>query len=900
MSRTDADHQKLVSEHLDHLLDLPEAARRAYLEALAAGEPEVARRLRQLLAAGGSVSFAAFLTDDPLAGSARGSVLIGKAVGPYVIDAEIGAGGMGTVWRAHRADGRFEGAVAIKFIHPAWLGGQGEQRFRREGRLLGRLDHPCIARLIDAGILDGRQPYLVLEHVDGVPIDDYCRDNALDRQARIALFTQVLDAVAHAHSHLIVHRDLKPSNVLVTREGSVKLLDFGIAKLLDDTEQPLTQASSRALTPQYAAPEQLNGRDVTTATDVYALGLMLYLLLSGTHPLVASSPTGIERSGAELMRAILTEDPPRLSSLVADRRALRRLMAGDLDNIVAKALKKPPDERYQSASAFAEDLRRFIAHEPVQARADTVTYRVTKFAIRHRGAVAGGLLVAAGLVSTSAFALWQMSEARTQRDLARSELHRAEAANDFSSLTLEQVGEGSKAMSREQLLDSDVQLLDARYGGDREFVADMLTQLAGRYGDAELNGKAMAVSARAVDLARASGNRSLLAMTMCEAAWQEILAPSHPHVDGWIDEAQRLLDASAQVPLRTAVSCLLAREAREQDRGNWQGAIALLRQAHELQVAEGLQSGLYYTTVLKELSSIYVGQGRYVEAFEAETEAGESLDRGGRGGTRGRAVVHQNLGTLLVYRGEPRAALVELEASRRTQNGVQSDDELMLPGRCVWAWALRRLGQRGRAERIIKGAAEELLAQQSPSLGAFTLIHDAALRFDAGATAEARQMVLKAIEVLAMNPELNASGLAQAEAQLAQIDIHEGRASQAASRLRDFLARRQYPRKPAAPILLPALLRAAEASLALGSMDSASAYSRDALAIASDLARGPDTSADVGEILTLQAQVLLAAHQKQEALRLLQRAVACFANALGEAAPRTQEVRTMIAEVSRA
>jgi tetratricopeptide (TPR) repeat protein len=481
--------------------------------------------------------------------------------------------------------------------------------------------------------------------------------------------------------------------------------------------------------------------------------------------------------------------------------------------------------------------------------------------------------------------------------VARAELKRAEAANEFSSLTLEQVGEGGKAMSREQLLEKDVQLLDARYGGDREFVADMLTQLAARYGDVELNEQAMTLTRRAVDVARQTGNRTLLAMTMCEAAWQEILAPEHPRVDGWLADAQKILSSLSAVPVRTAVSCLLAREGREQDRGHWDEAITLLKQAHALQVAEGTQSGLYYSTVLKELSTIYVGQGRYGEAFQAESEAGEAFDRGGRGGTRGRAMVHHNLGTLLVYQGEPRAAMTEFEASRQTINGTQSDDELPLPSRCAWAWALRRIGQPQRAQHIIAGAAEQLLAQQSISLGALALVHDAALKFDAGATAEARTLATKAVDLMSANPEANESTLAQAQAQLADIEIRSGEAPQAATRLQQFLATKNYPARPAVAILQPVLARAAEASLSMGQLDMATKYSRDALALAQSLARGPDTSADVGEMLVLQAQVKIAAHQPSEAVKLLQRAVTCLANGLGDSAPRTQEVHKMMTEL---
>ena len=261
---------------------------------------------------------------------------------------------MGSVWLAHRSDGRFEGQAAVKFLNLALMGRGGAERFRREGQVLAKLVHPGIARLIDAGIVDGGQPYLMLEYVDGEPIDVWCDAHALDLESRVRLFIEVLRAVQYAHSNLILHRDLKPANILVTRESRVKLLDFGIAKLLDDPTQgaqptELTQLAGRAFTPEYAAPEQIRGEDVTTATDVYALGVLLYRLLSGEHPTALPTVAAVEQ-----LRAVIEAVPARLSVAVArtthhsaamhartvtlPAKALR----GDLDNIAAKALKKAP------------------------------------------------------------------------------------------------------------------------------------------------------------------------------------------------------------------------------------------------------------------------------------------------------------------------------------------------------------------------------------------------------------------------------------------------------------------------------------------------------------------------------------------------------------------------------
>jgi serine/threonine-protein kinase len=294
----------------------------------------------------------------------------------------------------------------------------GAQRFAREGSILARLSHPHIARLLDAGVArDGAQPYQVLEYIDGLPIDRHCEQHGLDLKQRLQLFLDVLGAVAHAHSHLILHRDLKPSNILVTREGQVKLLDFGIAKLLDEAgaagATELTQQAGRAFTPQYAAPEQLQGGDVTTATDVYALGVLLYVLLGGKHPTAMSTTT----TPLDQMRAVIELEPKRLSEVVArgGNPRLARELRGDLDNIVAKALKKAARQRYAGAAEFAEDLRRYLEHEPVTARPDSAVYRVRKFVRRHWVGVTASTLAMTALAAGIAIALWQAREAQRQR-----------------------------------------------------------------------------------------------------------------------------------------------------------------------------------------------------------------------------------------------------------------------------------------------------------------------------------------------------------------------------------------------------------------------------------------------------------------------------------------------------
>lgn len=397
-----SDRWRLASPHLDRVLELSGEARQQYLAGLASEDPTLAVDLELLLGEERALHDEEYLEHDAQ-DLLTEPHLAGQAFGAYALVQHLGAGGMGSVWLARRNDGRFEGTVAVKLLSAALLGGPtGASRFRREGTILARLKHPHIAQLLDAGVSEAGQPYLVLEYVEGEPIDRWCDERALDVKSRVRLFLDVLAAVAHAHANLVVHRDLKPSNVMVSREGRVKLLDFGIAKLLEDDagEGPptqLTREAGRVFTPAFAAPEQVTGESVTTATDVYGLGALLYLLLTGRHP--AGRPG---TSPAEMLRAILETEPGRLSDGVHDPR-LRRELRGDLEIIVAKALKKRPKERYASVTALAEDLRRYLAEEPILARPDSLAYRTRKFVHRHARSLAAAALALFVLAAVVAF-----------------------------------------------------------------------------------------------------------------------------------------------------------------------------------------------------------------------------------------------------------------------------------------------------------------------------------------------------------------------------------------------------------------------------------------------------------------------------------------------------------------
>jgi eukaryotic-like serine/threonine-protein kinase len=471
MDALDKQRWLALSPLLDELLDLEQPARDERLAQLQAQDPDTAAQLRRLLVRAEGLEEQGFLSEPVVAQwhEALAAVpddyatpppdLAGQAIGPYLLESQLGQGGMGTVWLASRADGRFEGQVAVKFLTAGLLGRGDAGRFAREGEILARLSHPHIARLLDAGVYQGNQPYLVLEYVDGRPIDAYCRLHQLGIEARVRLFLDVLAAVAHAQARLILHRDLKPSNILVTEQGDVKLLDFGIAKLLADASQAsqgaaateLTQRAGSAFTPQFAAPEQVQQADVTTATDVYALGVLLYLLLGGSHPTADDTKTQLDR-----LKAVVELVPKRLSDVAADQpdeamARQSRQLCGDLDTIVAKALKKSPAERYANAQAFADDLRRWLNHEPISARPDSRLYVLSRFVRRHRVAVAAGSLAVCALLALTTTSLLQARRAEAAEQQAQA---RRQQAEDLLSYMLGEFADKLRPIGRLELLDS--------------------------------------------------------------------------------------------------------------------------------------------------------------------------------------------------------------------------------------------------------------------------------------------------------------------------------------------------------------------------------------------------------------------------------------------------------------
>jgi hypothetical protein len=383
MTVLDGNWWRTIEPLLDEAFDLPPAARVTWLESLRARAPLIAAEVSALLSADDVADREGFLS-HPVE-----ITLAGLEIGAYTLERPLGHGGMGSVWLARRTDGRIDGMAAVKLLNFALSGTWGRERFRREGSMLARVAHPGIARLLDAGVSVGGQPYLVLEYVQGAPIDQYAIERQLSSEARVRLLLQVLDAVEHAHANLVVHGDLKPSNILVTADGVAKLLDFGIAKLLDGALDAacldVTMEGGCAFTPAFAAPEQATGGAITTATDVYACGVLLYLLLGGRHPTAEGCHLHVD-----VLRALAEVEPTPIGP-------------DDIDRILRKALRKAPGERYVTVAALAEDLQRWLQREAVGVRPASIGDRLRLLLRQHLAATTGVvavLLISIGWATT--------------------------------------------------------------------------------------------------------------------------------------------------------------------------------------------------------------------------------------------------------------------------------------------------------------------------------------------------------------------------------------------------------------------------------------------------------------------------------------------------------------------
>ncbi len=918
MSLPDPERWAQLSPMLDELLDLSPQAQVAQLAALRASDPALASELDTLLQASRLAKASGLLSGDAGLIPLDDTSLAGQRIGAYRLEALIGEGGSGAVWRARRDDGQYDGSVAIKLLHLSWVGRTAAQRFQREGAILARLAHPNIARMLDAGAVrvgqPGCQPYLVLELVEGDRIDLYADAHRLNVEQRLALFAQVLAALTHAHSHLVIHRDIEPSNILVSDDGTVKLLDFGIAKLLEehtepDVANPLTRDGARALTPEFAAPEQLRGETVTTATDVYALGVVLYQLLAGRHP------TALERANAaQFIVATIETDPTLLSSAVeqaapqeaariAEQRAttpqrLARQLRGDLSNIVAHCLRKLPAERYVTTAALGEDLRRYLAHEPVSARADSLLYRTAKFARKHRAAVAAAGLTTLALVAATGVTTWQMLEAQQQREEAKAQAAKAEAAANFLDLMVTEIGADGGTPTPRQMLDRGLYLLDHSEGADPKFVVDQLVDLGSRYSAIGQTDKESETLARAETLARSLHYDEGLVAALCTQIMTELTLGHRERAQARFSEAQSVLARLRQPrPLLFAAWLLVGSEL---DSANGHPADAIARSQRALDLLESTGNGQNPMVIvaLSNLSKFHGALGDAFKAFDYRRLASAALDRLGRAGTVSKLIVMSNEATSLANFGEPQHSLELFEEllrrfeargaspANRLFFNVNYSATLSTMGR--YDEALTRLDQTITEAR----ASKNLHAQEAAALfRARTLVR-------AGQWPQARQALNEIEAAYRVDTVKNKRGLQGIALARAELQLRTGDIDTARRTLDALLQEVGYPAAQTSWALRGALPLAAELALVQHQPARAEAFALAAAEFATKQARDPAQSADVGRAMVLVVRARQAGGNVSGAIQALQSAIPPLANGYGSEHASVKEARALLATLS--
>ena len=895
-TNSDANWQALI-EQLDRVLDLPESEQAAYLAELQESAPETAAQIAAMLRGRGQEAFADFLAGSPLPEVERSEAsLAGRSVGAYIIDAEIGRGGMGSVWRAHRGDGRFEVTVAIKFVQALWQGGIGEQRFRMEGRLLGQLKHPNIAHLLDAGVLDGAQPYLVLEYVEGEPIDRYCARRELDLKGRVELFMSVLAAVAHAHSHLIVHRDLKPANIFVTGEGTVKLLDFGIAKLLGGTpdDPALTRSSMLPLTPQYATPEQLLGQPVTTGTDVYALGLVLYVLLTGKHPVAAGTTSSVE-----FIQSIVKQQAAPASAMASIPAIGPRLLKGDLDNILAKALKKSPAERYESAAAFAQDLQRYLNYEPVQARPDSLAYRAGRFLRRHRAGVALSAAIASILIAAVIGIYMQKVEADRERAAAQVQADRAQESYRFLSSMVEEIGAEGGTLTPLQILDRGMYLLDHQTALDPRSRVDELKQMGTFYTSLFEPKKERDVFARAEQLARQISYTEGLIAVLCDEVDTELDDDQRDKAQARLAEARRLLDGLRRPPA-------MLRANIEEETGNIaaadddnEAAVAHAERALEIMRAGGEVNTPTYAAVLSRLSVYHDALGHAQEAHRYTELAGAAWETVVGSGSIESLTNLNNESVDLINFGEVKAALgVSAEVLRRLQ-ARGAGAAVQVPFKTNFGSRLASMGRYAEAIPYLDQAIEagrashnQFWQQRAQYFRACALVH-------AGRQSEAKAALDEVETAYRADAVKNAASLQSIAVCRSEWLLGGGNIAGARAAIEELLKSIGYPAKTSLPALRSALPAAAQISLAGHDLIAAQAYASAAVEYAGRQARDVNRSADVGRALLLLARAQRTAANDAAAAQSLQRALPALAGGLGQDHPEVGDARTLLNQYAK-
>ncbi|HET6546530.1 MAG TPA: serine/threonine-protein kinase [Rhodanobacteraceae bacterium] len=727
-----------IAELFDELVELDAPHRRLRLETIAGEDAELATDLESLLAA--DACDASLLDTDAVSAmpgmlaQLDDSISDGGQIGRWRLLRTIGEGGMGVVYLGERTDGAYEQQVAVKVLKRGMDTHAILRRFLQERRILARLNHSHIVRLIDGGMRTDGRPFYVMEYVDGQAITDHAARNHLDVRARVELLALVAEAVAYAHTQLVVHRDLKPSNVLVDTTGAPRVLDFGIAKLLEESaEHTRTGTGLRVLSPAYAAPEQILGEPISTATDVYALGLMLCELLVGRLPQQrrgtmpaqhARDVSTVETERASTLAAALTrEKVADLYGAGADAKHLARSLGGDLDVIIASALKREPERRYPTAVALAQDLHRWLEGRPISARADSTRYRLKKFVRRHRIGVAASVLVALSLVGGLGGALWQARIARAEAGRADSERAKAERelvrtgrVKDFVLTLFGEQDPISRARAQARtpvaMIRDGVAVVDTSLANEPELKAQLLQDLGEIQVSLDDREAAQATLARAWKMQSELSGPDSVVTAEAMAAYADAV-----YAVGDVAKAETLVRGALK-KLRDAGAGNLARAALAESTlanielvaGHNAEAEALARHGVEVFRAVYGDSNIQVASRLGVLGKVQQEFGHYPEALQSYAQALAIVARSNGEDHVRTAMLRANIGDVLRVQHKYPEALAEYETALRIERAALPADHLYVGG------TLLRLGDLQRRTGQLE-AAEHSFAESLAILG---------------------------------------------------------------------------------------------------------------------------------------------------------------------------------------
>jgi serine/threonine-protein kinase len=873
MSEVSADLLAALDELLKRALEVAPSERDEWLARLRTESPAHARELETLLAEEAELDARGFLSGERPAPDREEQGLAGQRLGGWTLERPLGHGGMGTVWLARRSDGRYEGTAAVKLLNLALLDPVGSERFRREGNVLARLSHPNIARLLDAGVTPGGQPYLVLEHVEGTRIDEYAERHGLGALERIALFRQVLAAVSHAHASLLVHRDLKPSNILVGAGGDVKLLDFGIAKLLEEDgaeASTLTDQGGRALTPQFAAPEQISGGPITTATDVYALGVLFYLLLGRRHP-----TSGEHESPAQYIVGVLETEPAPLG------------VTPDLDTIAGKALKKRPGERYPSVAAFAEDIRRYLDHEPVLARPDSLRYRAGKFVRRNRVAAIAAGVVLVTLLGATGFSWSQMREARRQRDEAVAQSRRNKAMSQLQAvLAGDSRRAGGRTLSVLERVGLAERVLRQRFRGEPALVVEVMTDLSSRLYEVGDFDELDRMLVRAMDIARTSRLPEQLALAECSSALGLIYVGKLDTAEARLAEARAAMARVASTSSTTEAECLRGEAELLLERGKPDSAFALFRRALAL---PGDAQGLWLQNT-NGLATALRRAGHTREATEYQRQILDSMEANGYEDTETLPAATAYLTGALSELGEFTAVDSVAGGMIRRQEAAHGAENV--EGRLAFLYGQSKLrqGDIDSAARWLAIASRDTSETVLAAMKMWLPPARAQLLLEQGRIAEARALV----KTLATDTPGRLLHRRLLEGRIRRVD---GDTAGARATLDSILASlADSVRGAPPPYAVYALLTAAEWRRDDGLGAEADSLARIAAAAAGVDSLAMRRSAHVGRAALIRAQVAAVEGRGEEARETARRAWEALRNGFGPVNPYAREAAALAAE----